>query len=181
MSDVKINSAIINTASKRRVNYFMQPSQTAKLWSCWLCIYAVYRATCALAVAFKARTSLTPSKWRHFYKARTKLLAYGNDMYSACWGYRGVLYVLAIHICPHFVCVDALIVVTLIYFCTLFHTPFTRVSLLWMQRLLGVWECGCGGCICNPIFPRTMMWQHTDTLRILHLRGPINVSSHNIG
>ena len=47
---------------------------------------------------------------------------------------------LAIHICPHFECVDAKIVLALIYLCTLFHTPFTLMSSLWMPGHVGVYE-----------------------------------------
>ena len=74
-----------------------------------------------------------------------KLRTYCNDMYSAYRGIqeykphpRFVLHVFAIHICPHFQWVDAKIVLTLIYLCTLFHTPFIRLSSLWMPGHAGV-------------------------------------------
>ena len=45
---------------------------------------------------------------------------------------------LAIHICPHFECVDAEIVLALIYLCTFCLTPFTLVSSLKMPEQTGV-------------------------------------------
>ena len=66
-------------------------------------------------------------------KVRTCLQS--DDMYSAYGGGideyelypRFVLHLLAIHICPHFECIDAKFVFALIYLCTLFHTPFTLI------------------------------------------------------
>ena len=61
-----------------------------------------------------------------------------------------VLHVLAIHICPHFECVDAKIVLALIYLCKLFHTPFTLVSSLRMPGQTVV--CVCGGCAYRVLY-----------------------------
>ena len=50
---------------------------------------------------------------------------------------------LLIHICPHFECVDAKIVLALIYLYmyTLFHTPFTLASSLRTPGHVGVYVC----------------------------------------
>ena len=114
--------------------------------------------TCVFTVVFKARTrtSLTLSKWGHFYKARTKFVSLLCDKLQCTLPTGGieeykpyprfVLHVLAIHICPHFKCVDAKIVLALIYLCTLFHTPFILVSSL---RMPG--HVGCA-CVCTCIY-----------------------------
>ena len=146
------------------------------------------RYTLVFAVAFKVRTrtSLTPSKWGHL-----RFLAYCNDMYSAYKPYPCfVLHVLAIHISPHFECVDAkiILVLALIYLCTLFHTPFTLVSSLQMPGHVGVYLKVSPGVdhydICNifssgAFIENTFHWSHANNSVIKTYLSPRNSENHH--